>query len=707
MSLPLSIILKELESAPVSIIPILATLHHERSLLNEISKADLKHLTSRTLNLCRSSIAYNIWCGVNIVNVLVDNISVLGAEGSAFLAQLLKILESPKSNNKRVFKSTVECLNKLCDSIRGKPTLTREILTPNLSAIFTVYMEKMIEEPILVISSLQTLIQYHPTTSRPFANKIKAKLLEFVGSPNFLNYPSKVKDIAWTTLATMPVVEKEGPDQCWLKDVEKIMKDITGTLQIYDSFLNLKDDEDVTKLIKKLTTNNQEKDEIFPLLHIDVNEPNTLFQISQRLELLLNLLQGYVTTATQFSVVVPIGRLITLLELICSINTKFVQFKREIRDNKNKEIIQFTLLHTHEVCVHFLFELPYRYFGSLLPHLPTILAFLELLIFFKGKRLDYAKILIHEGFICDILRCVNRYLSLVGHYQDHTQLARFVEVALSLVEPRSTHTLENGSQNHSVLGQKSSKKRSKKNNSTPLADLLSHQHLFQESIPESTRKAVLGFLKTVMSRVSLAPTQYNRLMRYILVEATKLKDSSISKIVPDDVRAVLIESLLNPGSESASDLPFVSNLLWDSNIVSVFNNPRFPPVPSLASRAVQDKTYEDESDDEYPEGLAEEVENTKSEEPLRKRAKIESSNDDKVVELATDCETVAEDVFSKESKKIVFETRQEVAAEEFTVQETSSSINIETLAQEVYDDEAGSEIEIPDLDIEEDSEEES
>lgn len=701
MSLPLSILLKELEASPVSVIPILSTLHHERSLLSKMSKVDLKHLTSRTLNLCRSPIPYNIWCGVNIISVLIDSTSIIGSEGSVFLTQLLKILESSKSSDKRVFKSTVDCLNKLCDNIRGKPTLTREILTPNLSAIFSAYMEKFAVEPVLTINSLKTLIQHHPTTSRPFANKIRAKLLEFVGTTEISNYPVSVKDVAFRTLATLPIVEKEGPDQCWRKDVDRIFNDIASTLSIYESFFNVADDEDLSSLMRKLSENLKDNDEIFPLLRIDVNEPASLLQISERLELLFGLLKAYVTSATQFTVVVPIGRLVKVLELACSINSKFLQFKRDIRDNNIKEIIQGTLLQCHQAAVLLLLDLPSVYFGSLLPHLPLILAFLELLIFFKGKRLDHEKILIHESFYCDLLICVNGYLSLVGHFQDHATVTRFVEVALLLVEPRSEASQTNLPQNKSIMAKGASRKRSKKTASTPLADLLSHQHLFEESIPESTKAVVFQFLQSVLSRVTLSATQYNKLMRYVLIEAIKLKDSTLNKHVTPEIRNILIQALLNPASQSASALPLLSSLMWDEDLVSVFNNPRFPPLAKLVKVAEQVSSDEEDSETDEPEMIETTQLAVESEEPSKKKHKIDDSVEDSSIST-NETSTNVESIFSKESNKRNFVAESEVTSQNgekilAEVPKEAEAVQVES------DDDEGSEIDIPELDIDVDS----
>lgn len=706
MSLPISLILKDLEHVPKSIIPILLSLNRESARLNQISKVDLKHLTSRTLNLCKANQSYQAWCGVNVIYVLIDNSEILSSYGSLFFTQLLKILLGGKSDRK-VFKSTVECLNKLCSKIRGKPTLTREVLTPNLANLMSLYLDNLLDEPSLMSTSLQILVLNHPTTSRPFANKIKTKLLTIIAADTFLSYPDTVKETVASALATLPIVEKDDPDQFWQKDVQRILCNIGGTVKIFESFLDLKEDEDTSKLISKFSGAD---DEIFDLLHIDVNHPESLLKISSRIELLLILLQAYATTATQYSVSAPIGQIVGITELICSVNTKFVAFKREIRDNEIKEMIKLTLLKSQHASVKLLKTLPVKYAGLLLPHLSNVLSFLELIIFLNGKRLDHAKILSEEEFICDILQCVSKFVSLVNHYQDHSLFIRFIELAVFLIEPRNDLTNAKPKENdiNQSKHSKTARKRAKKNSSTSFADILSHEHLFHEAVPQSTRKVVFAFFTTVIPRVSIAPTQYNKLIKLVMVEAVKLKDHSISDTLPEELKRILISIILTPAPESASILPIASALMWDSELLSVFNNPRFPQLPEISKNVELTAEEEDIEEEVLSEVIPLESHDDLEEEPQTKKRKLEDHRESAPKEETNsqdDFNVRAQNIFSKDSARESFETATIPGA-------TSDEGNVEKVVidqavatvEEMSDEENGSEIEIPDLDLDEDSE---
>ena len=142
MSLPIPLIIKELNN-PTSIIPILESIQQQLLSLDKINKTDLKHLVSRTNNLAQSHDEYKKWCGINVIHLLGNNFEVLAQNGQTFFSILLKVLETANpTTNVKIINSTIECLNNLCNNIRGKPALTREILTPKLPNIITFYMNR-------------------------------------------------------------------------------------------------------------------------------------------------------------------------------------------------------------------------------------------------------------------------------------------------------------------------------------------------------------------------------------------------------------------------------------------------------------------------------------------------------------------------------------------------------------------------------------
>lgn len=702
MSLPLLAVIGELKQTPASIVPILQTLHAENAAISSISKVDLKHLTSRSIGLLNKHEPHSLWCGVNIINVLIDNSVILTSEGSVIFLALLKVWTTPEARNETISRSIVECLDKLCRNIRGKPTLTREVLTPNLGPLFTAYLERLAETPSLIVPSLQTLIIEHPTTSRPFGNKIKAKILEIIALDLFMTFPTTLRSSMCSLLARLTVIEKDGPEKHWAQDLNRIISNIARTLSIYLSILSISEDDDNSRALKELS--NLDTTEIFGLLHIDINEPMSFFSISTRVALLLELLKGYLLLRTSFAVVVPIGQIISILDVAFAINTKFVQFKRELRDETAKKYIQITLIRIHQSALDVLTALPDHFSLSLVPHMANVLASLELLIFLQKNRIDSEKVLANEQFMCDIVACTSSYLALTSYIKDFSQVSRIVDLALFLVEPRVVATAKADVSSNSVpRHSKSARKNAKKNGPVVLADLLSHEHLFRKRVPDATRLIVLEFFTNIIRKSPVAPTQYNKIIKFIVIEAVQLKGKSKYGTIPKEVKDVLVAALLHPGSNSASIYSIASSIA-SSPLLSLVQNPRFPPLPIMVRNNAQD-VEEEESEEEY-------------EQPVAKKQKLVNSvTNFEVTEPVVVAQTfdTPDHLLFKEVKVETVKTEVKKEVEEKIEERTEAIEATESVEkpfvvqmEEVLDDESdgGSEIEIPELDMGSNSENE-
>lgn len=693
MSLPLTAVIGALKLTPTSVIPILQTLHSEIDSLSTISKVDLKHLTSRTIGLLKTHEPHSIWCGVNIIYVLIDSSIVLNSEGSLFFLSLLKVWSSPEARGQLITRSIVECLNKLCKNIRGKPTLTREILTPNLNPLLSAYLDRVLEYPELIVPSLQTLILEHPTTSRPFGNKIKTKLLDFISQDTFMSFPQTLRSSIASLLASLTVIEKEGPETFWAKDVSRIISNLSNTLNIYSSFLAISEDDETTRILK--TLGELDTTEIFPPLHIDINEPASILGISTRAALLMELFKGYLLLPTAFAVTVPIGQVIAILDVAFSINTKYVPFKREMRDNAARDYVNIALLRTHQSALDLLGLLPAQFSSSLVPHLVNIFGSLELLIFLQKNHIDRSKVLAYEAFSCDIVSTTTRFLALTAYVKDFSQLSRIVDLALILVEPRTsaTSTAVSGKPalgNHS----KSAKKNARKGGSAGIADLLAAEHLFKRNVPAATRSIVLEFFAAVVKKSPVAPTQYNKLVKFTLTEAVQLRDKSKDAAISKDLNDVLVALLLHPGTNSAS-IYSISSSLSSSALLSVVQNPRFPPLPvKVKSAALAEEELESDND---------------IEEPQAKKPKLVNIETKFVVSepvVAVESEIPAHMIFKevKREEKSIPEKNDEVVETVEVVAQVEAPKPILQVDQSDDDSDDGSEIEIPELQMDSDSE---
>lgn len=128
--------------------------------------------------------------------------------------------------------------------------MTREILTPKLSTIITLYLKNLQYAPNLCIKSLYQIIKHHPTTFRPFANKFSEKLYALMQNGGFVEYPTHLQNTICKALAILPMVEKNEPEAKWALDVDNIIAEIKGVIEIYDEFLNFRDDPELKKLLQ-------------------------------------------------------------------------------------------------------------------------------------------------------------------------------------------------------------------------------------------------------------------------------------------------------------------------------------------------------------------------------------------------------------------------------------------------------------------------
>ncbi|KAI5964970.1 RIX1 [Candida margitis] len=590
----ISIVLEEIKTSPSSIIPVLSILHNEKQQLDQISKSDLTHLISRTLQLCRSPNIYNKWCGISIINVLSDNYIILANEGANFMTMLLTILESFNHTiDVIILQTCIESLNKLIRVIRDKPALTREILTPKLSSIISLYLKNLPYAPDLCIKSLYQIIKYHPTTFRPFANKFGEKLYALMQNGGFCEFPTHLQKSICKALAILPTVEKNEPETKWATDVDDIIAEIKGVVEIYDEFLNFSDDSELKRLLHKLPQSSKNK--VFTSLEIDLNQPKTLLQINNRVEILTKLLATYLTEGIA-SVKVPLGKVFLLAETICSINTRYLSFKSDIRDNEIRGLIKTTLYKNYRNILGLLKRL-LVFKGALIPHFPALWSSLAYMVpLSKSGKVSSSDVLNNEALFMDLLSCISEYIQLVGVVSDNSLFVSFVDVALVLSGPKANDFVRNKEQPTAAAAATttSQSKKSKKKNvsSASLSDILSHQHLFTRSRSSHLLHVVRTFFDQIIKRSELPPTQHYKVVKFVIQECIEAAAGNYESTVPDSFRSLLRSAVLNPGYDKHNILPIVSSIIPEDELLSVFNNPRLPPLPKHVSSAKEQEEDE-------------------------------------------------------------------------------------------------------------------
>ncbi|EDK47504.1 hypothetical protein LELG_05685 [Lodderomyces elongisporus NRRL YB-4239] len=584
-----------------SIVPVLELLRNDKTILSNISKLQLQQLVSRSLQLVRSSDSYSKWCGINLIHQLSSNYVIVAQSGVQFMSALIAVLESYNSTiNVLILRNCIECLQVLMHEIRGKPALTREILTPKLSTIITLVMGHIQFDAETCLNLLYDVILHHPNTFRPFANKLRSKLLVFLKGGfgvEFVEMPTSLRKIICQTMAILPIIEKNEPEAKWGNDVKNVISEVTGILNVFDEFFNFRDDSSLGKLISKLPGRGEraelgegDRERVFDDLSIDFNEPRSLLAISDQVETLLQLLKHYLVGGGITSVRLPLGLCLTLLEVVFSINARFLSYKSDVRDDEIRQLISTVLNRVHTSGIELLSSL-LQFRGALVPHLNQIWTMLEYLVpMIQNKRIDAAEVVKNEAVFAKLVECVGLYLNLVGAVSDGASLVPFVDVALTLVEPRKDsagnmqQSAADGQQKNQNKNKNQKNKIKKKNaSSAPMSDILSHEHLFQQTIPTQTLLAVQYFFSQVITKVELPSNQHYKTLRFIIRQCVEHKNSNLEQAVPKQLRDLLVNTVLYPGYDKNNALPIVSSILIDDPIISVFNNPRLPALPKYHS----------------------------------------------------------------------------------------------------------------------------
>lgn len=617
--IPLPVILSLLEAPrPSNLQYVLKSLYLSQDAVSKASKSDLNILTSRINNLLLARDDYKRWYGCHVVQILALNPVVLTNAGSLFIVSLLKIVNDTNSVSINL-KNAALTLNAIIKGIRGKPVLTREVLTPNLPNIISSLMDTLERDIVTILPILQSILFKHSTTFKPFAKKFEVKLQKFI-TENFDNLSTPLQYDLCKSYAYLNLIKPNNsttasgtqplPDDQWRAKLLKIMDEIRSTVLIYDNFIDLKNERDTMEIIKQLP-DQETKEYIFPFLNVDMSEPITVVSISQRLNVLVKLLIAFVTSPTPFPIRVPLGLVIQVANLLLGVSPNYIPFKGDLkRDQDLKKIVLNDMVKTQAIGSQLIFQVTKFYKKLVLPHLSSILSSLEVAVPVKsgsGKKMikiDTEAALAIESELLSVVKTTTEILKLFEGLTELELINKLVDVCILFLEKRTPmeSLTEKQSQVQPKQAQGQGKKNKKKSkDSTPLSDLLSHAELFELDPPAITISTSLSFFEVVIKKIpSLSPTARIKVMRYIL--STGVKQSSLNGSVSPQLVRLLEALVLYPGNgETYSVLPIVKRLLPDNEKLSLLTNPRFPPLEvkyrPRAAAGIEDVDDDDEDDE--------------------------------------------------------------------------------------------------------------
>ncbi|GAV29124.1 hypothetical protein PMKS-002604 [Pichia membranifaciens] len=600
------------------------------SIINSASTVNQETLLTRISTLLKSNHSIIRWKATKLITVsLTHPVLLLSSHTTNVIASLVKILESkcfianyenPGQRELVTLRSTADCLGFVLDQIRGKPTLTREVLTPKLPGIIGSLIEVIVLIPESTIPVLSKLLITNTTTFRPFGAKLETALRNILNNgQNWSKLDSDLRSMVLESLALVSfILSREKQANFWRENVDSVILEIKSVISIYEAFLELSNDSEyIAKFnsLPKLPENMSTSKLIFGSLSIDINEtPIAIFKVSQRIEILSDLLLAYVKITTPSAVTVPFGNYITIAEILGGLNVNYTPVKRDIRDVATIELIEQSVLEAKLSGIKMLQAFVEKFPGELYPHMYEILALLDAAIpvqTYKGKiKVDKKAVYEHESLSNCILQTASVYLSLTERFNDMTVLGRLVEAALILKETREPIIpTENKTTAKDKSSNGSRKKGSKNKSAISLSDILSHQQLFEHPPSATTLHVLRKFFNVLLTKCELSPGKLSLVLRFVIIDAVANLNavrSDKSRVERKDVLQLLESALLFPGkaNNSISIIPLVANLIGSqSPIFSLLTNPRFP----LLQKKISGSNFNDDENGSTEEEETEEA----------------------------------------------------------------------------------------------------
>ncbi|KAK9323966.1 rRNA processing/ribosome biogenesis-domain-containing protein [Lipomyces orientalis] len=485
-------------------------------------------------------------CGAELVYTLAGaDWESLASHGGTWIKLLLTILEK-RNDNLRTLSAVIRALCKLFSLTRGKPTLTRELATPNIPPFVTslLALSSSSGQPDLRVLSitlpaLYAILRDHPTTFRPFAAKLSNNILYPI-----LNFSSRTgKPVSceierWARKVYVSMYLTVPKDQLleWriaiLKTIGEMHRAISRTFNIIDEDADYQD---------------------VPAGWDSTVDVQDTFVGVLRIEMLLRTLESFLSTSTQSLVQVPIARIVQLIDRLLSLNSENIQFK-QTSDRTTRDFILSLLPSVHANVYGFLTTLVKTAGQSLLPHSYTLLSHVATIPTSQNSLYNIPL----YTFLAEFLSVIAFVPASLNSEINHA-----VDLALSNLSS-AQHT------------------------PSSLPDFASHPQAFISQPPSQLTKPAINFLTAVVGTVPDLPATTRSLID---------RFSILRNHAGWEEERLLLEAVVQPGRNIRwSILPMVSRKLPKSHNLGSILHPRFPPVPmrfedTLGSLAAADLEY--------------------------------------------------------------------------------------------------------------------
>lgn len=604
-------------------------------------------------------------------------------------------------------KATVESLDFAMERIRGKANLTREVLTPKISAIISSLIGLIRIIPEETVPVLYKLIMAHANTFRPFGSKLEKELLAILANGSSIEkLPAHVLDAILKCLALLSFnLSRNDVGEQWSLRMTNLMLELRSVLSLYESLLDLESNPVYTSKLKSLPLPKDNDIYLFGTLDIDINEsPLSIRKASDRIAVLLLLIEAQLQVTTQNIVSVPIGQLISLNSLLINLPT-LASIKADVRGAEIHNAIKGSLSDIQKSSLSTLIRLVDLFGCDVYPHMYDIIATLDSSIPVTAKNgklhVNKSQVIENQNNVKLIIDLTSNCLNLVERWTDMSILTRIHDSSFILTEefqlPNPSYIPTAGQAAATAVEQGSSKKKSAKKSNISFSDYLSDPKSFVEYSNKEIMVIIRKFFKSLITKCELSTGKLNSIVRWVILDSLN-----------HDNKELLESILLFPGKSDGaiSAFPMIVNLLKDqSGISNLLMNPRLPLLPQLATVSTTRQLIANEEFEEEDESFEEEQGSNSVVDQIAdigndlKRKHVEESTEETTdKKLKTDYSglVVKDDVDSTSVEKIKRALVEEVPVES---QSEKRELPEEEASRESDDEDMGSDFEIPEINV--------
>lgn len=566
-------------------------------------EASLTKLHTRLSALLQAKDVGLRWSAVCLVKSILERPvgrwETLMSHGSTWMKLLLKILE--RENNEALIERSTSTIRLIIRMTEGKPSLTRDLTTPSLPTFFT-HIFNILAKPHFshnliknILYHIQSTLVTHPTTFRPFANKLQSL------SSGLLNgscTDPELLELAARCFASLHLcAPKNTAAEQWTTGLLAVMGECHATLSY---------------ILQPVVAENAQL--VVPdglaFLPFTSDYASQVPLAMRRLEALSAALHAFITLPTKDVVKVPMGQLIMLITRLFDI-TQRSGIKASTPQTSQVTLVSF-LPQIHKVGLD-LTRISFEIFGKHVTQHVESLQHLVLLECFGAQ--DFCR----EAAIA-VLSTSIRTCGFVesGKAELLKTVRACVEVLASTV-PRTANSLATTNAGRRPGAAQGHQKKRKHAGTNEGSDQISHDSAFHQR-PSLERLGVcVDLLETVLTTTHGILSRGTRqqidvtVLRLLTADAAELEDGGSSSTVrllhllkaslfapePSFAAAALLSAGINTVSKYVGSadpgIRHVATRIRDE--LEVFIHPRFPALRRRVVETADEREGEEEDED--------------------------------------------------------------------------------------------------------------